>query len=259
VRAQVGTPAGAPTGNAQPVGVTTALGELNAAYAPQVAAETALLDPSDPRKGVFLAETDTLVRAFSCTSSDITRDYGVYVVASNNERQGNDENCETGRQPQPGPFDRTRASEHMKPELSSERLDPAAMGAPVASVRLRPVLLAAINLGLALLWGLCLALAQRQVVRLLDAICVCLALLQVAHYLTAVTDADPSGLTFRGHFSPWTDVTLINSRKTVALRVNGRRRGPIATQRRDRDKVAQLVRWQHAAREAVQPLAPNGA
>jgi len=85
VRAQSGTPAGAPAGDAAPVGVAAALGTLNAAYAPQIAAATALLGPVDPRKQVFLGATDTLVRAFSQTFSDIATDYGVYVVASNNQ------------------------------------------------------------------------------------------------------------------------------------------------------------------------------
>ena len=85
VRAQAGTRAGAPAGDAEPVGVASALGELNAAYAPQIAAVTALLGPVDPRKQIFLGATDTEVRAFNITFSDIARDYGIYVVASNNE------------------------------------------------------------------------------------------------------------------------------------------------------------------------------
>ncbi len=85
VRAQATTPLGAPAGDAAPLGIAGALGELNAAYAPQVAAAQARLGPIDPRKQVFVAATDTLARAFSQTLSDIARDYGVYVVGSNNQ------------------------------------------------------------------------------------------------------------------------------------------------------------------------------
>jgi len=84
VRQQASTPLRAPAGDQAPAGAAAALGALNAAYAPQVAAYQALLGPVDPRKQVFLAATDTFVRAFSLTFSDIARDYGVYVVASNN-------------------------------------------------------------------------------------------------------------------------------------------------------------------------------
>lgn len=85
VRAQAGTPARAPAGDAQPLGAAAALAQLNAAYAPQVAAYQARFGPVDPRKQVLLAATDTFVRAFSRTFSDIARDYGIYVVASNNQ------------------------------------------------------------------------------------------------------------------------------------------------------------------------------
>lgn len=84
VRAQAGTPLAAPAGDQAPAGAAAALGQMNAAYAPQVAAYQALLGPVDPRKQVLLAATDTFVRAFMLTFSEIARDYGVYVVASNN-------------------------------------------------------------------------------------------------------------------------------------------------------------------------------
>jgi hypothetical protein len=84
VRQQAATPLRAPLGDQAPAGAAAALGALNAAYAPQVLAYQALLGPVDPRKQVLLAATDTFVRAFSLTFSDIARDYGVYVVASNN-------------------------------------------------------------------------------------------------------------------------------------------------------------------------------
>lgn len=86
VRQQAATPLRAPftdTGPA-PAGAAVALAAMNAAYAPQVAAYQARLGPIDPRKQVLVAATDTFVRAFNVTFSDIARDYGIYVVASNN-------------------------------------------------------------------------------------------------------------------------------------------------------------------------------
>lgn len=85
VREQANSPARGPAGDAAPAGIAAALGALNAAYAPQIAAVQALLGPIDPRKQVFVAAVDTLARAYSQTFSDIARDYGVYVVASNNQ------------------------------------------------------------------------------------------------------------------------------------------------------------------------------
>lgn len=85
VRAQAETPLGAPAGDAAPAGIATALVEMNAVYAPQVATYQARFGPIDPRKQVFVAATDTFARAFSQTFSDIARDYGVYVVATNNQ------------------------------------------------------------------------------------------------------------------------------------------------------------------------------
>lgn len=87
VRAQAATPLRGPAGDAAPAGIAGALGALNAAYAPQVAAYQARFGPIDPRKQVFVAATDTFARAFSQTFSDIARDYGVYVVASNNQAE----------------------------------------------------------------------------------------------------------------------------------------------------------------------------
>ena len=85
VREQARTPLRAPAGDAAPLGVGGALGALNTAYAPQVAAYQAMLGPIDPRKQVLVAATDTFARAYSQTLSDIARDYGIYVVASNNQ------------------------------------------------------------------------------------------------------------------------------------------------------------------------------
>jgi hypothetical protein len=84
-RAQADTPARAPLGDAGTAGIGTALLGLNAAYAPQIAAYQVRFGGVDPRKQVLLAATDTFVRAFSETFSDIARDYGVYVVAANNQ------------------------------------------------------------------------------------------------------------------------------------------------------------------------------
>jgi glycerophosphoryl diester phosphodiesterase len=84
VRTQAATPLRAPIGDAEPVSTGAALVEMNAAYAPQVAAYQAMFGPIDPRKQVFVGATDTFVRAFSQTFSDLARDYGIYVVAANN-------------------------------------------------------------------------------------------------------------------------------------------------------------------------------
>jgi hypothetical protein len=65
--------------------MAAALLQLNTAYAPQIAAYQARFAGVDPRKQLFLAATDTMVRAFSQTFSEIAKDYGVYVVASNNQ------------------------------------------------------------------------------------------------------------------------------------------------------------------------------
>ncbi|TJY61072.1 hypothetical protein E4T66_10590 [Sinimarinibacterium sp. CAU 1509] len=85
VRAQAQTPLGAPLGDAAPLGIVAALGLLNTAYLPQVLAYQLRFPLIDPRKAVLVAATDTFARAFSQTFSDIARDYGVYVVASNNQ------------------------------------------------------------------------------------------------------------------------------------------------------------------------------
>ncbi len=75
----------APAGDTGTAGIGTALLGLNAAYAPQISAYQIRFGGVDPRKEVLLAATDTFVRAFSETFSDIARDYGVYVVAANNQ------------------------------------------------------------------------------------------------------------------------------------------------------------------------------
>jgi hypothetical protein len=86
VRQQAQSPLRAPLTDAgpAPVGAAQALATMNTAYAPQIAAYQAMFGPIDPRKQVFVGATDTFVRAFATTFSDIARDYGIYVVASNN-------------------------------------------------------------------------------------------------------------------------------------------------------------------------------
>lgn len=85
VRAQQTSALRAPAGDSEPVGAAVALAELNAAYAPQVAAYQAMFGPIDPRKEVLVAATDTFVRAFDITFSNLARRFGIYVVASNNQ------------------------------------------------------------------------------------------------------------------------------------------------------------------------------
>ncbi|MDI1462721.1 hypothetical protein QEZ54_17235 [Catellatospora sp. KI3] len=84
VRAQARGAARAAT-EAVPLGMAGALAQLNVAYAPQIAAYQVRFGGVDPRKQVLLGATDTFVRAFSRTFSEIARDYGVYVVAGNNQ------------------------------------------------------------------------------------------------------------------------------------------------------------------------------
>jgi hypothetical protein len=85
VRRQAAGPLRAPVGDDAPLSAASALAQLNAAYAPQVAAYQQMFGPVDPRKQLLLAATDTFARAVSRTFARIARDYGVYVVASNNQ------------------------------------------------------------------------------------------------------------------------------------------------------------------------------
>lgn len=85
VRGQSGTPLRAPFGDGTPAGIGGAMLQLNTAYSPQIAAYQAMFGPVDPRKQLMLAATDTFVRAFSTTFSEIATDYGVYVVAGNTQ------------------------------------------------------------------------------------------------------------------------------------------------------------------------------
>lgn len=83
-RAQAQSPLRA-VSEAVPLGMGGALLQLQSAYGPQIAAYQATFGPVDPRKQVLLAATDTFARAFSQTFSDIALDYGIYVVAGNNQ------------------------------------------------------------------------------------------------------------------------------------------------------------------------------
>lgn len=86
-RALLSTKAEAPRGDQapQPVGPLAAIGAVSAAYAPQLAAYQARYGPIPATKGVFVAVTDTFVRAFMETFSDAARSCGVYVVAANSQ------------------------------------------------------------------------------------------------------------------------------------------------------------------------------
>ncbi len=83
-RAQSGSVASAAS-EAVPLGLGAALGQLNLAYSTQIAAYQARFGPIDPRKQLFVAATDTFARAVNVTFSDIAKQYGVYVVVSNNQ------------------------------------------------------------------------------------------------------------------------------------------------------------------------------
>lgn len=86
-RAFASSPLGGGAGDESgaPVAAAEALGLVNAGYARQIAYYQARFPGVDPRKQVFLAATDTFVRAFNRTFSDLAKRYGVYVVAANNE------------------------------------------------------------------------------------------------------------------------------------------------------------------------------
>ena len=87
LRAQLSTPLRAPLGDTAPApaGAALLIGGLTAAYAPQIAAYTAAFGPIDPRKAGLLAATDTYVRAFNTTFSDVAKEFGIYVLACNSQ------------------------------------------------------------------------------------------------------------------------------------------------------------------------------
>jgi hypothetical protein len=68
-------------------GAIAAFGAVGAAYAPQLAYYAAHEPETSPQRLILSAATDTFVRAFMQTFSDIARDFGVYVVASNNQAE----------------------------------------------------------------------------------------------------------------------------------------------------------------------------
>ncbi|MGI9183815.1 MAG: hypothetical protein ACR2GZ_02450 [Solirubrobacteraceae bacterium] len=68
-----------------PCSTVAALGAITAAYGPQVAAYKARFPSLGPLAAAFVAATDTLVRSFMETFSDLARRYGIYIVASNDQ------------------------------------------------------------------------------------------------------------------------------------------------------------------------------
>ena len=68
-------------------GAITALGGIGAAYAPQIAYYAVREPQTGAQRLVLAAVTDTMVRAFMQTFSDLARKYDVYIVASNNQAE----------------------------------------------------------------------------------------------------------------------------------------------------------------------------
>jgi hypothetical protein len=69
------------------VGAIGAFGAVGAEYAAQIAYYAAKEPRTSPQRLIFAAATDTFVRAFMQTFSDLARKYGVYIVASNNQAE----------------------------------------------------------------------------------------------------------------------------------------------------------------------------
>jgi hypothetical protein len=69
------------------VGAIGAFGAVGAGYAAQVAYYAAKEPMTSPQRLILAAATDTFVRAFMQTFSDLARKYGVYIVASNNQAE----------------------------------------------------------------------------------------------------------------------------------------------------------------------------
>jgi hypothetical protein len=86
-RAIVESPAGTPS--CEPVGVpcgtAAAIAALDAGYARQLAAYRARFPDLGAISGVFVAATDTFVRGFMQTFSDMARRYHVYILGSNSQ------------------------------------------------------------------------------------------------------------------------------------------------------------------------------
>ncbi|MDX6644126.1 MAG: hypothetical protein QOD76_2088 [Solirubrobacteraceae bacterium] len=68
-----------------PCGAIAALATLNSSYAPQLAAYHARFPGLNPISGAFVAATDTFVRGFMQTFSDMARRYGIYILGSNDQ------------------------------------------------------------------------------------------------------------------------------------------------------------------------------
>lgn len=69
------------------VGAIAGLGSVGAGYAPQVAYYAAQEPQTGAQRLILAGATDTFVRAFMQTFSDLARAYDVYIVASNNQAE----------------------------------------------------------------------------------------------------------------------------------------------------------------------------
>ncbi len=78
---------GGPGCESQGVPCTTlgALAAVTAAYSPQIAAYHARFPAMGSVSQAFVGATDTLVRAFMQTFSDLAREYGIYIVGSSDQ------------------------------------------------------------------------------------------------------------------------------------------------------------------------------
>ncbi len=72
-------------GEGAPCATLAALAAVSAAYAPQIAAYRARFPTLGALTGAWVGATDTLVRAFMETFSELARRYGIYLVASNDQ------------------------------------------------------------------------------------------------------------------------------------------------------------------------------
>jgi len=68
-------------------GAIAAFGAVGAAYAPQIAYYAAAEPQTSAMRLILAAATDTFVRAFMQTFSDLARTYNVYIVAANNQAE----------------------------------------------------------------------------------------------------------------------------------------------------------------------------
>jgi hypothetical protein len=86
-RALFADPGRAPSCESQglPCGAAAALAAVSAGYAPQLAAYRARFPALNPISGTFVAATDTFVRGFMQTFSDIAKRYGIYILGSSDQ------------------------------------------------------------------------------------------------------------------------------------------------------------------------------